>query len=133
VVDDRVGDADLVVVFAPGGVTAHPDHQAATRAGERVAARRKKWVLEWGVSPPVASALNAEFGTSFAGIDGDDLPVDRDAQWRAIDCHRSQSVHNPVLHRRLELQGAHDRIVLRRPRARAARSAHPAAAKQEGR
>jgi LmbE family N-acetylglucosaminyl deacetylase len=113
VVDDHVADADAVVVFEPGGVTAHPDHQAATRAAEQVAVRRRLLVLEWGVPHVVAATLNGEFGTHFVGLDGDDLEVDRGAQWRAIACHRSQSQDNPVLQRRLQLQGSRDRVRLR--------------------
>ena len=37
-VEERLGGADLLVVFEPGGVTGHPDHQAATAAATRVAA-----------------------------------------------------------------------------------------------
>jgi LmbE family N-acetylglucosaminyl deacetylase len=114
-VDSCIGDADLVVVFEPGGVTGHPDHRAATAAAERVAARLGLPVLEWGVAPEVAGALNAELGTAFAGIAGDDLTVDRAAQRRAIECHASQAHHNPVLERRLALQGDIDRVRLRRP------------------
>jgi N-acetylglucosamine malate deacetylase 2 len=113
VVDDHVADADAVVVFEPGGVTAHADHQAATRAAEQVAVRRRLLILEWGVPHVVAAKLNVEFGTHFVGLDGDDLEVDRAAQWRAIACHRSQSHDNPVLQRRLQLQGSHDRVRLR--------------------
>jgi hypothetical protein len=68
--------------------------------------------LEWGVRTDVAAALNDEFGTSFVGLDGEDLEVDRDAQRQAIACHCSQSFDNPVLHRRLELQGRFDRVRL---------------------
>jgi LmbE family N-acetylglucosaminyl deacetylase len=114
-VDEHLDDADVVVVFEPNGVTSHPDHQAATRAAERVAARRGLAVLEWGVPSHVAAALNAEFGTSFVGLDGSDVEVNRDEQRRAIACHRSQSYDNPVLHRRLELQGRYDRVRLRAP------------------
>jgi len=84
-------------------------------AAERVAARLGLPVLEWGVAPEVAGALNAELGTAFAGIAGDDLTVDRAAQRRAIECHASQAHHNPVLERRLALQGDIDRVRLRRP------------------
>jgi LmbE family N-acetylglucosaminyl deacetylase len=112
-VDEQLADADVVVVFERNGVTSHPDHQAATRAAEQVAARRGLAVLEWGVPTEIATALNDEFGTSFVGLDGEDLQVDRDAQRRAIACHRSQSDDNPVLHRRLELQGRYDRVRLR--------------------
>jgi LmbE family N-acetylglucosaminyl deacetylase len=111
-VEDHLGDADLVVVFEPGGVTGHPDHRAATAAAEAVAARRGLAVLEWGVSADVADALNREFGTSFTALEGTDVDVDRGPQWRAIGCHASQALDNPVLHRRLELQGDHDRVRL---------------------
>lgn len=111
-VEDHLEDADSLVVFEPNGVTGHPDHQAATRAAERVAARRGLTVLEWGVRRDVADALNDEFGTTFVELEGDDVTVDRDAQWRAIRCHRTQSHDNPVLRRRLELQGDLDRVRL---------------------
>ena len=114
-VDSCVDDAELVVVFEPGGVTGHPDHRVATAAAERVAAGRGLPVLEWGVAPEVAGALNAELGTGFVGMAGDDLVVDRVAQRRAIECHASQARDNAVLARRLALQGDVDRVRLRRP------------------
>lgn len=111
-IEAYLDDADALVVFEPNGVTGHPDHQAATRAAERVAAARGLWVLEWGVRREVADALNAEFGTTFVALEGADVVVDRAAQWRAIRCHRTQSHDNPVLHRRLELQAGVDRVRL---------------------
>ncbi|MHB8682673.1 MAG: PIG-L deacetylase family protein [Acidimicrobiales bacterium] len=99
---------DVVVVFEPSGVTGHPDHQAATAAGERFAAERGAAVLQWGVSPAVASGLNDEFGTSFTGLAGADVlevRVDRAAQTRAVACHASQVEGNAVLPRRLALSG----------------------------
>ena len=62
----------------------------------------------------VAAALNAEFGTTFAPLTGLDVVVDRTAQFAAIACHESQSHHNPVLVRRLVLQGPFERVRLRR-------------------
>ena len=112
IVEAHLGDVDALVVFEPAGVTGHPDHKAATSAAERVAARCGLPVLEWGVRRDVAEALNDEFGTTFVALDGVDITVDRDAQWRAIHCHRTQSHDNPVLHRRLELQGSIDRVRL---------------------
>ena len=112
VVEPHLDDADVLIVFEPNGVTGHPDHQAATRAAENIARRRGLPVLEWGVRGDVADALNAEFDTAFVGLDGDDIAVDRAAQWRAIRCHRTQSHDNPVLNRRLELQGELDRVRL---------------------
>ena len=115
IVEGHLRDGDLVVVFEPGGVTGHPDHRAATAAAERVAVRRGATVLEWGVPPDVAATLNAELGTAFVGLDGDDVAVDRAAQWRAIGCHESQATGNPVLTRRLALQGERERVRVVRP------------------
>ena len=113
VVEGHVAGADVVVVFEPGGVTGHPDHRAATAAAERVASRRGLAVLEWGVAPEVAEQLNAELGTSFVGLEGVDVVVDRSSQRRAIGCHDSQARDNPVLALRLRLQGDLERIHLR--------------------
>lgn len=101
--------SELLVVFDDGGVTGHPDHQRATRAALAAADHLDIAVLAWAVRQPVAAALNAELGTAFRGRCGVEIdltiPVDRDRQRRAIACHRSQSTHNPVLRRRLELTG----------------------------
>jgi len=108
-------NAALLVVFESGGVTGHPDHRAATGAARRVADHHGLPVLEWGVAPEVAAALNAELGTSFApfdGFDGVDVVVDRAPQLAAIDCHESQARDNPVLVRRLQLQGPFERVRL---------------------
>ena len=99
--------ADLLLVFDQGGVTGHPDHVRATEAA--LAGAGQLPVLGWNVPQRVASALNAEFGTAFAGRHDRDfdiiIPVDRVAQLRAISHHASQSTDNPVLWRRLELLG----------------------------
>lgn len=105
--------AELLVVFEPSGVTGHPDHRAATAAAGRVAAQRGLPVLEWGVAPEVAERLNAELGTTFVGLAGDDLVVDRVRQHRAISCHASQARDNPVLARRLALQDQVERVRVR--------------------
>lgn len=113
VVLDVLGSAATLVVFEPSGVTGHPDHRAATAAAVRVARAQGLRVLEWGVAPAVADALNAEFGTAFAGFEGAgvlDVAVDREMQAAAIACHESQSTDNPVLRRRLDLSGPVDRI-----------------------
>ena len=104
-VEDHLAGADLLVVFEPGGVTGHPDHRAATAAAERVAARHRVAVLEWGVPEAAAAELNREFGTGFVAGVGQRVTVDRTAQWRAIECHRTQAHGNAVLQRRLALQG----------------------------
>jgi LmbE family N-acetylglucosaminyl deacetylase len=112
--------ADAFVVFDVTGITGHPDHQAATRAALAAADRLHLPVLAWSVPSPVAVVLNVEFGANFTGrarleIDVT-LSVDRTSQLRAIACHRSQSAHNPVLWRRLELSGGDEPLLwLRRP------------------
>ncbi len=113
-IEADLADAAVVVVFEPAGVTGHLDHRAATAAAARVAERHGLLVLEWGVAAEVAAALNAEFGTAFASLTGLDVDVDRTAQLAAIDCHQSQSHHNPMLFRRLALQGPFERVRLRR-------------------
>jgi LmbE family N-acetylglucosaminyl deacetylase len=111
-VDNQLGVADLLVVFEPGGVTGHPDHQTASAAAERVAARRGVPVLEWGVRADVARTLNDELATAFVAAAGVDVDVDRTAQLEAIRCHKSQAHDNPVLRRRLALQGSGERLRL---------------------
>lgn len=122
-VEAALGAAATLAVFEPGGVTGHPDHRVATAVAHRVAARHHLAVVEWGLAPHVADQLNAELGTAFGSLDGDgviEVPVDRAAQRTAIACHASQAVDNPVLARRLELQGDLERIRLcgRSPRRR---------------
>jgi N-acetylglucosamine malate deacetylase 2 len=99
----------LLLAFDQGGITGHPDHQQATRAALRYARSTRLPVLAWAIEQRVAVALNSEFGTSFAGRPADQTDcsvlVDRQRQLSAISCHASQSQANPVLWRRLELQG----------------------------
>lgn len=105
--------ARLLVTFDLGGVTGHADHHRATEAA--LAARTDLPVLGWALEQAIAEALNAELGTGFVGRAPAEvdlaMAVDRSCQLRAVACHRTQSTDNPVLHRRLELQG--DREVLR--------------------
>ncbi len=101
--------ADLLLVFDPGGVTGHPDHRRATEAALVAAGRTDRPVLAWTLPADVAEALNQELSTGFVGVEPAlvdlELRVDRAAQLAAIACHGSQSDDNPVLRRRLELQG----------------------------
>ena len=101
--------AGLLLVFDEGGITGHPDHQQATRAARLYARRAGLPVLAWAVEQHVAASLNAEFGASFVGRAADQIDcsieVDRQRQLSAITCHASQAHDNPVLWRRLELQG----------------------------
>lgn len=66
-------------------------------------------MLAWAIPESVARQLNMEFGTSFVGREEHELDlviaVDRVRQLKAIACHGSQSMKNPVLWRRLSLLG----------------------------
>jgi LmbE family N-acetylglucosaminyl deacetylase len=112
----QLRDAVTLLVFDVSGVTGHPDHRAASAAALRVARRHHLDVLEWGVTPQVAALLNTELATGFVALAGDgtvDVVVDRTVQSAAIACHQSQAHDNPVLTRRLELQGTLERVRLR--------------------
>lgn len=113
-------DPDGLLVFgAGGGVTGHPDHEAATQAALTVAAERALPVLEWCLPSATAATLNDEFGTSFTGWPAEALPivipVDRARQRVAIDAHASQAVPGSVLWRRLELLGDEEHLRLTAP------------------
>ena len=99
-----------------GGVTGHPDHEAASRAAIAVAAGRGLRVLEWGLPEPVAATLRSEFGGGFTGHDEDLLPivvaVDRSRQVAAAHLHVTQAVPGSVLWRRLELLGDREHLRL---------------------
>lgn len=106
----RVDSADCLLVFDEGGITGHPDHRRATEAAVAAGARLGIPVLAWALPASVAAALNGEFGTDFVGREQSEIDlvfeVDRLPQREAISCHASQSTDNPVLWRRLALQGA---------------------------
>lgn len=101
--------ADALLVFDEGGITGHPDHQAATRAALGVADDLDITVLAWTLPAAVARALNDELGSAFVGRDADDIEirvqVGRARQLRAMACHHSQLTDNPVPKRRIELSG----------------------------
>jgi LmbE family N-acetylglucosaminyl deacetylase len=112
-VEAMLDGSSVLVVFEVGGITGHSDHRAATEAAMLAARRLGLAVLEWGVSPEVATVLRNEFGVPFSEVGGDrciDVIVDRTRQHAAIACHASQSADNPVLRRRLELQGNLERL-----------------------
>jgi LmbE family N-acetylglucosaminyl deacetylase len=112
--------ADGLLVFDHGGVTGHPDHQAATDATLAAAATLDRTVLAWALPRAIADALNHELGTAFVGRDPDEvdfvLDVDRGIQLEAISCHASQATDNPVVRRRLELQADHEWLRVLRQR-----------------
>jgi len=96
-----------LLVFDIGGVTGHPDHQRATDAALAAARTTGRTVLAWTLPREVADRLNDQFGTAFIGRTPDEIDaqfsVSRTRQHRAITAHRSQSLHNHVLSRRLAL------------------------------
>lgn len=113
---------DALLVFDEGGITGHPDHCQATAAALPAADRENLPVIAWAVPLPVAEVLNAEFGTTFTGRPPEQIDltitVDRAAQLEAIACHVSQSAHNRILWRRLELLGNTEHLrYLRRAKA----------------
>ncbi len=106
---EEAGDAELLLAFDVGGITAHPDHIRATEGALAFGTDRRLPVLGWALPEKVAAQLNAELGTSFVGRRPGELDlivaVDRARQRMAIACHASQSTDNPVLWRRLALLG----------------------------
>ena len=109
------GDFDCLLAFDEGGITGHPDHRQATAAARTVAHRRGLPLIAWTLTRAVADALNEEFGAGFVGRDLSEiditLDVDRTVQRNAIACHATQSADNPVLRRRLSLQGSTEVLV----------------------
>lgn len=103
---------DLLLVFDVGGITGHPDHCRATDAAVVAAGEIGLPVLAWALTERVAEALNAEFPAHFVGRSDQELDlsvkVERTRQHRAISRHCSQTTENPVLRRRLELQGDYE-------------------------
>lgn len=112
-----VAAPELLVVFDEGGVTGHPDHARATEAA--LAGAGDLPVLAWSIDERVAARLNVELATAFFGRSKDELDievaVDRDCQARAVACHKSQATDNPVLVRRLDLQGRRECLRWLRP------------------
>ena len=111
---------DGLLVFAvEGGVTGHPDHEAASRAALAVAADRALPVVEWGLPEAVAATLRDEFGGAFVGHADEALPivvaVDRSRQVSAAHLHVSQAVPGSVLWRRLELLADREHLRLTLP------------------
>jgi N-acetylglucosamine malate deacetylase 2 len=108
-------EVDALLTFDHGGITGHPDHVHATRAAVEAARQLGLPVWGWALPGEVAAALRSEFGAPFVGRDEGELdltvPVDRTRQLRAIACHGSQLLDNPVPHRRIEL--SRDTEVLR--------------------
>jgi LmbE family N-acetylglucosaminyl deacetylase len=100
---------DLLLVFDEGGITGHPDHCRATEAGIAAGRELELPVLAWALPQRVTEMLNSEFSANFVGRRDEELDyfinVGRTRQLRAIDQHVSQATDNPVLGRRLEIQG----------------------------
>lgn len=113
-VEDAIENAELLLVFDEDGITGHPDHSQATKAALQAAKRRKLPVLAWALPESIALQLNTEYGTTFVGRSEDRIDItidtDRELQRAAIACHASQSLHNPILWRRLELLGTREHL-----------------------
>ncbi len=111
----EAGSVDCVLVFDESGITGHPDHQKATAAARATAARLDLPVLAWTLPSTVTDALNSEFAAAFVGRDPSAIDftihVDRTMQHEAIGRHASQSNDNPVLRRRLALQGSSESLI----------------------
>ena len=101
--------ADGLLVFDTAGVTAHPDHMAATAAGLLAGETLDVPVLGWTLPETVAAQLNQELGASFIGHQDEDIDlrvaVDRTRQRLASRAHVSQALPSSVLWRRFELLG----------------------------
>lgn len=128
-IERRSPRSDVVVVFDRDGITGHPDHRQATRAGFAWAGSAHADVLEWVIPAEVAATLNTEFASDFVGRRADDvhfeISVDRSRQIEAIGCHASQAGDNPILWRRLALQGDREFLRLSTPAGRWRASAVP--------
>lgn len=125
--------ADALLAYDRGGVTGHPDHDAATAAAVAVGQLEDRWVWGWALPASVAACLRQRTGVGFVGRDETELDVavtvDRTQQRAAMACHASQLEGNPVPWRRLALQGPVEHLrVLHRPTARAAPAATARAA-----
>jgi N-acetylglucosamine malate deacetylase 2 len=101
--------ADGLLVFDDTGITRHLDHQAATAAAAGAARHLGLPVLAWTIPAAIASRLEAEAGSPFAGRPADEVDlcirVSRARQRRAALLHASQISPTAVLWRRLQLQG----------------------------
>lgn len=115
--------ADVLLCFDEGGVTGHPDHDAATRAAvaahDLLAAEGPApAVIAWALPEAVAAELRRGTGAPFVGRGAHLLsavPVDRSRQLLAVQEHPSQAVPGSVLWRRLELSGDVEHVRMLRP------------------
>ena len=98
---------DGLLVFDAAGVTAHPDHVAATAAGLLAAEMLNLPVLGWTLPEVVAAQLNRDYGASDAGQGGEDIDLrvtlDRARQRLAGRVHKGRALPGSLLRRRLEL------------------------------
>ena len=105
---------DGVVVFAPDGITGHPDHQRATQAALAYADSHATPALAWTLTAEIAAVLATESGAPFGGRAPElidiTVTVDRTAQREAIGCHSSQALPGAILWRRLDLQGDEEHL-----------------------
>ena len=99
-------DPALVVTFGTGGISGHPDHITASRvAVSAVRARSTRLdqapipVYGWAMPARIAALLKERLGRDYAVAPDErmvQVPVtasELEAQWRAVQCHKSQ--HQP--------------------------------------
>jgi LmbE family N-acetylglucosaminyl deacetylase len=110
----REAGSDGILVFDLGGITGHPDHEAATRIALTAAGELGLDVLAWTLPEAVAATMNAELGTGFVGRADQDIDlvvtVARERQRAAVRAHPSQAVPGSALWRRLELLGDREHL-----------------------
>ena len=106
--------ADGLLVFDPDGVTGHADHRRATAVAVSVGEELGIPVIGWTLPEAIARTLREELGVPFTGRDASEIdlvvPVDREGQRRAVQCHPSQAVPGSALWRRLELLGDREHL-----------------------
>ena len=106
---EEAGLTEVVLTFDETGITGHQDHIAATEAAKTFAIVHGASLYLWTLPEEVANALNKRYATSFQGRPEDEITLtldvtqERDQQWQAIRCHKSQASGLSVVRARLEL------------------------------
>ena len=114
---EEAGPVDALLAFDHTGITANPDHLAATEAALAYSSRMETPMYLWTLPEEVAVALNRRFKTSFHGRQDDEIDLnldvtpDRECQWDAIRCHRTQSGGLKIVEARLELLNGREHLL----------------------
>ncbi len=117
---------DVLLTFAPGGITGNPDHIAMTAAvvgafssGEtNVEHNNSPTLYFWSIPDSIAEHLRSISPIPFVGVPEEDVSAIIDTssyqaqQWEAIRCHKSQSDPLPrVLKDRMDAQSGREFFV----------------------